>query len=109
MPQYYQTHQPMSPYYTSINSIRMIGGFGDNDTAISQHLQNSMEWYRIGLATGACFGGVAVLLLVKAFWYFGEFLTMLAGNRRDRLLVAYYDQLHPLDAKAPAPSSAPTF
>jgi hypothetical protein len=89
--------------------IDMIGGFWNKDSAANQHLQNSMEWYRIGLATGACLGGFAMLLLVKAFWYFCEFLMMLSGNRRDKLLVAYYDQLHPLDAKAPAPSNAGKF
>jgi hypothetical protein len=61
------------------------------------------------LATGAFFGGFAMLLLVKVFWYFCEFLMLLAGNRRDKLLVACYDQLHPLDAKAPAPSRAEKF
>jgi hypothetical protein len=61
------------------------------------------------LATGACFGGFAVLLLVKVAFYFFEFLTLLVGRRQDKLLVVFYDQLHPLDAKAPAPSSAENF
>jgi hypothetical protein len=86
--------------------VTIVGGFSSDDNRVNQHLQNSMQWYRTGLATGVCFGFFATFLLVKAFWYFAEFLLLLAGNRRDRLLVAFYDQLHPLDAKAPAPSTA---
>jgi len=85
--------------------VGFIGGFWDKDTAINQHFQSSMQWYRIGIATGAGFGIVATIFLGKAALYFYKFLEMLAGNRRDKLLVAYYDQLHPLDAKAPAPSN----
>jgi hypothetical protein len=89
--------------------IDLTGGAWNKDTVINQRLQSSMEWYRIGLATGACFGGFAMLLLVKVGSYFYEFLTLLAGRRQDKLLVAYYDQLYPLEAKAPAPSSVPRY
>jgi hypothetical protein len=86
-----------------------FAGSWNQDNSHDQRLSNWLEWYRIGLATGACFGGFAMLLLVKVFWYFCEFLMLLTGNRRDKLLVTYYEQLHPLDAKAPAPSSAEIF
>ena len=86
-----------------------FAGSWSKDNSHDQHLSNWLEWYRIGLATGACFGGFAMLLLVKVAFYFYEFLTLLVGRRQDKLLVAYYDQLHPLDAKAPAPSSAEKF
>ena len=86
-----------------------FAGSWSKDSSHDQHLSNWLEWYRIGLATGACFGGFAMLLLVKVAFYFYEFLTLLVGRRQDKLLIAYYDQLHPLDAKAPAPSSAEKF
>src|SRR5215469_8747042 len=86
--------------------VTIVGGFSSKDNDVNQHLRTSVEWYRTGLATGVCFGVFATFLLAKAFWYFAEFLLLLAGNRRDKLLVALYDEIHPLDAKAPAPSTA---
>ncbi|HVU26676.1 MAG TPA: hypothetical protein VHG71_02945 [Verrucomicrobiae bacterium] len=86
-----------------------FAGSWSEDNSHDKNLANWLYWYRIGLATGACFGGFAMLLLVKVFWYFCEFLMLLTGNRRDKLLVDCYDQLHPLDAKAPAPSSIEKF
>src|SRR5207248_6711543 len=62
--------------------------------------------YRNGFLAGICVGAFSMMLVVKVLWYFVESLNLLFGNRRDTLLVAYYDQLHPLDAKAPAPSVA---
>ena len=82
-----------------------FAGSWSEDNSYDKHLSNWLEWYRIGLVTGACIGGFAMLLLVKVFWYFCEFLMLLAGNRRDKLLVVYYDQIHPFNAKAPAPSN----
>ena len=64
------------------------------------------ESYKFGLLTGYSLGFVATLLLAKAAFYFYEFIDLLVGNRGDKLLVACYDQLHPFDSKAPAPSSA---
>src|SRR5580704_7658432 len=87
-------------FYFMYAAVVIVGGFSSDDNRVNHHLQNSMEWYRMGLATGACFGFLASFFLVKAFWYFAEFLLLLVGNRRDRLLVASYDQLHPLEAKA---------
>ncbi|HTR42625.1 MAG TPA: hypothetical protein VMH87_13515 [Pseudomonadales bacterium] len=86
--------------------VTIVGGFSSKDSSVNQHLQTSMEWYRTGLATGVCFGVFATFLLAKAFWCYAEFLLLLAGNRRDKLLIALYDELHPLEAKAPAPSTA---
>jgi len=74
-----------------------------------KHHSDFNDWYQAGFKLGAILGAFAMLLLVKVFWYFCEFLIWLAGNRRDKLLVACYDQLHPLDTKAPAPSSAEKF
>lgn len=81
-------------------------GSWSHDNNKDQHFHNLWEWYRIGIATGVALGLVLGVLISKVFFYFYEAITMLAGNRRDKLLVAYHDQLYPFDAKAPAPSTA---
>ena len=83
-----------------------FAGSWSTDSTHDQRLSNGLEWYRIGFVSGLFLGGFAMLLLVKVTFYFCEFLVLLAGDRRNKLLVAYYDQLHPLESNAPAPSKA---
>jgi hypothetical protein len=65
--------------------------------------------FQIGLAIGLSIGAVVTMVFFYAISSFTNFLILLLGNRRDKLLIAYYDQLYPSDAKAPAPSSAEKF
>jgi|ERR1700677_88004 len=74
-----------------------------------KHLPSGWEWYRMGLATGVLFGSFVAIMIAKFFLYIYEAITLIKGNRRDRLLIVLYDQLHPLDTKAPAPSTAEKF
>jgi len=74
-------------------------------TSWNKDYGQNLQAFHAGLAVGLLIGCFAAILLGKAALYFYEFLLLLAGNRRDKLLVACYDQLHPLDAKAPAPSN----
>jgi hypothetical protein len=46
------------------------------------------------LAISASFGCIATIPWLGAVSSFCEFLKQLFGNRRNKLLVAYYDQLH---------------
>jgi ABC-type Fe3+ transport system permease subunit len=79
------------------------------ETDHDKRMPSAWEWYRIGLATGVMFGAIIMMVIAKVFLYIYEAIALILGNRRDRLLIALYDQLHPLDAKAPAPSTAEKF
>jgi hypothetical protein len=72
---------------------------------LSEHVSPKSQMFYTGLTLGCTFGAVLTIILGKIIFYFCESLILLFGNRRDKLLVAYYDQIHPLDAKAPAPSN----
>jgi ABC-type Fe3+ transport system permease subunit len=87
------------------NFLTSWGQSTDHD----KRLPNVWEWYRIGLATGVLFGSFVAITIAKVYLYIYEAITLIKGNRRDKLLIAFYDQLHPLDAKAPAPSTADKF
>jgi uncharacterized membrane protein (DUF485 family) len=62
--------------------------------------------FQMGLLLGLGIGSFLLMLLFHTIYGFINCLILLLGSRRDKLLVAYYDRLYPLDAKAPAPSSA---
>jgi hypothetical protein len=51
------------------------------------------HWFLFGLSTGFSFGFFAILLFGKAALFFYFFLDPLLSNRKDALLVQYYDQL----------------
>ncbi|MGH7951408.1 MAG: hypothetical protein ACREFE_05760, partial [Limisphaerales bacterium] len=72
---------------------------------LAKQLDPKSQAFYTGLTLGCTFGLILTVVLGKIFLYFYKFIEMLVGNRRDRLLIAYYDQIHPLDAKAPAPSN----
>jgi fatty acid desaturase len=58
------------------------------------HLAAKYEWFQTGFLVG-CFVGVFIgFLLMKALMYFVFFLEHLFGYRKEKLLIAYYDQLH---------------
>jgi hypothetical protein len=63
--------------------------------------------FQIGLAIGLGIGSILIMLFLHTISGFINFLTLLIGNRRDKLLIACFDQFHPLAAKSPAPSSVP--
>jgi hypothetical protein len=63
--------------------------------------------FQMGLILGLGVGSILWMLFLHAISGFTNCLILLTGNRRDKLLVACYDRLYPLEAKAPAPSSAP--
>jgi hypothetical protein len=85
--------------------IFAIDWFSSSNKAFSENAQA----FHAGFLLGCMMGMFVTFLLAKTVLYFWEFLNLLLGNRRDKLLVAYYDQLHPLDAKAPAPSNVPRY
>jgi hypothetical protein len=85
--------------------INFISSMGQ----LAEHVNPKSQMFYTGLALGCTMGLVLTVILGKIFLYFYKSLELLFGNRRDKLLVAYYDQFHPLDAKAPAPSSAEKF
>ena len=87
----------------------VINSFGFSDDSPDQLLRDTSHWFHMGVALGLTFGVLIGLFVFKMFFYFFEAITMLFGNRRDKLLVAYYDQLHPLETKAPAPSTSQNF
>ena len=76
------------------------------DAGHDKHLPNPLKWYQMGVAMGVLLGSFIAIMIAKVFLYIYEAVTLIKGNRRDKLLIALYDQLHPLDAKAPAPSTA---
>ena len=52
------------------------------------------EWSQMGFYAG-CFVGVFIgVLLMHALMYFVFFIEHLFGYRKERLLIAYYDQLY---------------
>jgi fatty acid desaturase len=62
--------------------------------AFSWHLGVKYEWFQMGFYVG-CFVGVFIgFLLMHALMYFVFFLEHLFGYRKERLLIAFYDQLH---------------
>jgi hypothetical protein len=79
--------------------------WGDQNSHVSK-LYDWFDGYRIGFMTGVFLGVLGTIFFLKIFIYFLKFLILLKGEREDRLIVAYYDELHPLDGKAPAPSTA---
>ena len=75
---------------------------------LAKPIDPKSQAFYTGLTLGCIFGLVLTVILVKIFLYFYKCVELLYGNRRDRLLIAYYDKLHPLDAKALAPSNVKT-
>ena len=76
---------------------------------LAKSIEPKSQAFYTGLTLGCTFGLFLTIILAKIFLYFYKCIELLLGNRRDRLLVTYYDQLHPLNAKAPAPSATEKF
>ena len=74
-------------------------------SSMNKIFAHDSQSFKAGFMTGLLVGSLIITLLFKIMLYFYEFLTLLLGNRRDRLLVACYDQLHPFEAKASAPAN----
>jgi len=83
-----------------MSAFDLISSF-KSDFARTQEASTS---FQMGLILGFGVGSILWMLFLHTISSFSNCLILLMGNRRDKLLVAYYDQLNPLDAKAPAPS-----
>jgi hypothetical protein len=64
------------------------------DLLLSQAFQ---QYQSKVLVMSASFGCIATIPWLGAVFCFCEFLKQLFGNRRDKLLIAYYDQLHSIN------------
>jgi hypothetical protein len=62
--------------------------------------------FQRGFAAGCFVGFFTGFAVMMAVMYFVFFLEHLFGYRKEKLLVALYDRLHPLDTKAPPSSTA---
>jgi hypothetical protein len=81
--------------------INFISSVGD----LAERIDPKSQAFYSGLSLGCVFGLLLTFILAKILLYLYKCVELLYGNRRDMLLIAYYDQLHPFDAKAPAPSN----
>jgi hypothetical protein len=55
------------------------------------------QWHQIDLKIVASGSSLETAALFMAIFSFSQFSDSLFSNRRDKLLVTYYDQLHPLN------------
>jgi hypothetical protein len=89
-------------FYLLISAYNLISSF----KADFGRTPEASTSFQMGLLLGLGVGSILWMLFLHAISGFTNCLILLTGNRRDKLLIAYYDQLHPLDSKAPAPSKA---